>query len=165
MSDDLAEIPIPYEQAALEADFLAAVDALAADRVADAEAGFRKVLAGDPRLPEPRLELAVILYRRGDLEEAEAQARLGLEQIELGWQWLDNFEEGQLHAHALNLLGEILVASVSGAGEGAGEAMPDPTLWKEAERLFKRALEADPQHEAARSNLAGFRRRRGAARA
>lgn len=161
MSEDLGEGP--YEQQALEESFLKAIEAMGAGRGDDAEALLRQVLAGDPRLPEPRLELAVLLYRRGALEEAEAQARMGVDQVERGWQWLENFEEGQLHAHALNVLGEIILASFGEDGAVASESAPE--RWREAERLFKRAVELDPDNGDAHSNLAGFRRRRPTARA
>lgn len=154
---------LPYEQGHLEARFLEGAEAFAAGKIDLAEAAFREVVLGDPRLPEPRLELAVLLFRKGDLEEAEVQARLALEQVERGWQWLENFEEGQLLSHALNLLGEILVARAAADDAPVGEGEEVFDHWKETERLFRRAVDADPSNSEAKANLIGFRRRKLAA--
>ena len=151
----------PYEQGDLEAAFLGAVEAMGQGDLESAETGFRTVLLGDPRLPEPRLELAVILYRRTELEEAEEQARLALDQLERGWHWLDNFEPSQLQSHGHNLLGEIILAS---AGGNEKESLPSADVlderWAEAEACFKRAVGLDPSNREAARNLSGLRRQR-----
>lgn len=149
----------PYEYEELESLFLTAVDAMSKGDEKKAAQSFRQVLEKDPRLPEPRLELAVILYRQGDLGEAEQQIRFALEQIEHGWQWLDNFEPSQLHAHALILLGTILIEGLTqGTQDVVGDR--DVSAWVEAESAFKKALELDPENQDARAALAGFKANR-----
>ena len=156
--DDLAEVP--YEHGALEARFLKAVEAFSEGRTEAAELGFREVLMGDPRLPEPRLELAVVLFQKGQSEEAEAQARMALDQVQKGWCWLENFSPEALEAHASNLLGEVLLHRLA---EGELADLPGDELvgkWKEAEGLFKRAVSLDPDNGQALANIAGFKAQR-----
>lgn len=148
-----------YEK--LEKIFLEAVEANNAGRADDALRLFKEILAEEPRMSEPRLEIASILLRRGDLEEAEAQAREGLDYVERGWRWLENLTDEQLLAHACNLLGEILKQrSVSDAVMRQGEAAMRQ-LWKEAGELFERGAEADPENPEVMANYLGFKKQRG----
>ncbi len=118
---------------------------------------FKKVLSIDPRLPEARLEVAMILLRRGRLDEAEAQAREALEQVEKGWRSLDAFTDEQLLAHASNLVAEILKARI---GDDNAALRPDAmrALWEEAGRLVARAAELDPDNPDVMRNYYGFKR-------
>ena len=145
---------------ALEKIFMAAVEANNGGNKAEARRLFKEVLLQEPRIAEPRLELASIALHEGDLEEAEAQAREGLQQLERGWKWLDDPSDEQMLAHACNLLGEILKQlsssdEVMGRGEAAMRA-----LWNEAGELFERAVELDSENPEIMANYTGFRKNR-----
>ncbi|MFM7202280.1 MAG: tetratricopeptide repeat protein [Myxococcota bacterium] len=145
---------------ALERLFMQAVEAHQARQTELATRLFKEVLAVEPRFPEPRLELATLAVQAGDLEEAEAQAREAIEQLESGWKWLEDFSDEQLMAHACNLLGEVLKArSTSDDVLAQGEAEVR-ALWSEAGELFARAVELDPDNAEAAANYLGFRRNR-----
>lgn len=142
----------------LESIFMKAVEANNAGNIPDARRFFKEVLEQDPRLPEPRLELATLAMREGDLREAEAQAREGLQQLERGWKWLEDLTDDQMLAHACNLLGEILKQlstsdEVMQQGDSAMRA-----LWAEAGELFERAVELDADNPDVMSNYTGFRK-------
>lgn len=159
MSDESEWNP-PYEQLELEGLFMEGVEAMQKGETSRAEESFRAVLLKDPRLPEPRLELAMILFRRDDMEEAEEQARFALEQIEKGWHWLDVMTDEELHAHALTLVAEILVARTSGDGVEVVDGEVLRETWTEAERMLRRAVQLDPHNGDALRGLAGFKARR-----
>lgn len=159
MSDESEWNP-PYEQMELEAVFMEGVEAMQGGDIPRAEVCFRSVLVKDPRLPEPRLELAMILFRREDLEEAEEQARFALEQVEKGWHWLDVMTDEELHAHALTLLAEILTARTLAEGLEVADGETLQETWSEAERLLRRAVQLDPHNGDALRGLAGFKSRR-----
>jgi hypothetical protein len=65
----------------------------------------RAILQDEPRLPEPRLELAHLAALRDDWEEAEGHARLAVAALRQGGQWTELGAEVLL-SFALNLLGE-----------------------------------------------------------
>ncbi len=118
---------------------------------------FKQVLALEPRLPEPRLEVALILLRCGELEEADAQAREALAHLEKGWRALDTLSDDQLMAHGCNLLAEIIKERIA-----TGEILhADPgilrKLWREAEQLVERAARLDPDNQDIMHNYFGFR--------
>lgn len=145
---------------ALEKIFMAAVEANNSGNRTEAKRLFKDVLSQEPRIAEPRLELASIAIQEGDLEEAEAQAREGLQQLERGWKWLDELNDEQMLAHACNLLGEVLKQqSSSEAVMAQGEAAMR-ALWNEAGELFERAIELDPENPDVIANYNGFRKNR-----
>ncbi len=144
----------------LETMFMDAVQARNAGDEARAEGLFKQILSAEPRMAEPRLELASIHLKRGDLDEAEAHAREALVQLERGWRWLDTLSDEQMMAHACNLLGEILKQQSSRddvlrRGDAAIKA-----IWQEAGELFERAAEADPDNAEAIANYIGFKKQR-----
>lgn len=146
----------------LEAEvlFMEGARASNADQLELATQKFKEVLKLEPRLAEPRLELAVLALRQQDLDEAEEQAREAIERLELGWQWLDVLSEDQLKAHACTLLGEILLArALSPQSQGmTDEEMRG--LWNETSQLFDRAVALDPHNADAKRNQILVRRKR-----
>lgn len=142
----------------LEGLWLAGVEARQEGREDDAADCFRKILAGDPRLAEPRMELAHMALARGDLEEAEEQARMAVDILGRGGQWIDDLEGHQLESFAHNLLGQALF-------ERAEIAAADPDqdifedLWSRAAAAFQRAVELDPDNVDARRNAVTVRPR------
>jgi Tfp pilus assembly protein PilF len=152
------EVMDNYEH--LEKIFMEAVEANNGGRTEQAEKLFKDVLAEEPRMTEPRLELASIYLRRGQLEEAEEQAREALHYLERGWKWLEELTDDQMLAHACNLLGEILKQQstsddVMRQGDGAIRQR-----WQEAGELFERAAELDPENPDVMSNYFGFKKQR-----
>lgn len=144
----------------LEKTFMEAVEANNSGRIEQAEALFKQILTEEPRMAEPRLELASIYLRREALGEAEAQAREALEILERGWRWLEDLSEEQLLGHACNLLGEILKQqSTSDEVMSQGDAAIRER-WQEAGELFERAAELDPENPDIMSNYYGFKKQR-----
>lgn len=134
----------------LEDKFLEAVHARQDGRDAEAEALYRELAREDPRLPEPWLELATLAGDRGDLEEAEALARTGLDQLRRGGQWIADLDEDEMLSFAFNLLGELLVRRADDVLLTDEAAFP--ALWNEAAALFRQAVERDPENTDAQKN-------------
>ncbi len=110
----------------------------------------REVLKADPRLPEPRLELAHIAATKEDWEEAEGQARQAVAILRAGGQWTAAMKPTELLAFAINLLGEVLYRAL----ESSDLIFRDPNLftvgWNEAAALFAEAARLDPKNPDAR---------------
>ncbi len=142
----------------LEGLWLAGIEARQEERDEDAAECFRKILATEPRLAEPRLELAHMALARGDLEEATEHARMAVDILGRGGQWIDDLQGPQLESFAHNLLGQILF-------ERAELVAADPDqevfegLWSEAASAFARAVELDPDNIEARRNAVTVRPR------
>ena len=154
------EVMENYNYENLEKVFMAAVEANNRGVADEAIRLFKEILHEEPRMAEPRLELASIYLRQGDLEEAEAEAREGVHQLERGWKWLENLTDDQMLAHACNLLGEILVRrstsdEVLRQGDGVIREM-----WQEAGELFERAADLDPENPDVMTNYYGFKKQR-----
>ena len=117
----------------------------------------REIVHTDPRLPEPRLELAHLAAVRGDWLEAQAQARLGVQLLRAGGQWTADLPPSTLLAFAINLLGETVVRPLE---EGDLFLVDRPAFvaaWNEAAALFDEAARLDPGNEEARRNGARYR--------
>jgi tetratricopeptide (TPR) repeat protein len=143
-----------YEEpvlAELEEIFREALHAMARGEHAEAKGRLKCILEVEPRLPEPYLELAVLTHADGDLENALAAARLGLEFLEKGGQWLDSVPPNVLLAHAKNLVGQLLVEWAQ-LDEQLFDPEAFPRLYNEAVELFRSAHELDPKNRDARTN-------------
>lgn len=121
-----------------------------------AEPILRAILAVEPRLAEPRLELAHIAIGRGDWAEAEDQALEALERLRAGGQWIDTLPPGELLSFAANLLGEVLVREI----EDGDLLLEDPVgfrrTWNEAAKLFREAVRSDPSNADALRNATRY---------
>ncbi len=142
----------------LEELWLGAVEARQDGRDDQAADLLRQILAAEPRLAEPRLELAHMAIQRGDLEEADEQAAMAVDILSRGGQWIDDLPGAQLEAFALNLLGEIRYARAELIAAGEDREAFD-TLWNEAADAFARASALDPENADARRNATHVRPR------
>src|SRR5262245_28520440 len=88
--------------------FLAALGHKDAGRIDEAEDLLRGILRQEPRLAEPRLELARVLLDTDRLDEAEDHARDALDVLLKGGQWTDELPEAVMTALAHATLAEIL---------------------------------------------------------
>jgi tetratricopeptide (TPR) repeat protein len=112
----------------------------------------QEVLLGDPRLPEPHLELAHIHLEAERFEEAEEQAREGLKWLSQGGQWVKDLETNVVMSHAHDLLGQILQERAATDEVVFGDEDLFKELIKEARRHFVTARELDPKNEHANFN-------------
>ena len=131
----------------LGARFLAGVELYRRGDIDHAADAFRDVLAAEPRLAEPRLELARIYLDSGRLDEAEAQAREGLRILEAGGLWLEALEENVVLGLAHGLLAEVLrqIADTDEVIFGEPERFHEIT--HEARAHFAKAAATDPENQ------------------
>lgn len=122
-----------------------------------AEKLFREILRSEPRLAEPRLELAHLAAAREDWVEAQAQARIAVTTLMAGGQWTIDVEPGPLLSFAMNLLGETLVRSIEGGDLFLRDKDRFEAIWNEASVLFGQARKLDPTNEDARRNAVRYR--------
>jgi tetratricopeptide (TPR) repeat protein len=135
---------------ALETRFLQALEARGRGDVDGAAELLRGVLKVDPRLAEPRLELANILLETGQLVEAEDQVREALTTLQGGGRWTEDLDDSQLQSLAWGTLGEALRRRADTDDVVFGPAEAYVALVEEAERAFHKALDLDPDNEHAR---------------
>lgn len=142
----------------LEAQWLEAMQLRQDGQDARAEELFRRILAREPRLAEPRLELAHIEMARGHLGDAEEHARMAVGVLERGGQWIDDIEPNRLLAFACNLLGEVLRQRAEELAL-AEDRETFHKAWNGAADAFARAIALDPENREARSNATHVRHR------
>jgi tetratricopeptide (TPR) repeat protein len=135
------------ELEALSARFLEALSARERGDIDRAEDELRAVLRVEPRLAEPRLELARILLDTDRLADAEDHAREGLEILEGGGQWVDDLPEGVVQSIAHALLAEILRRKADEDDVIFGDPDAFRAMVAEAKSHFTRAAELDPSEE------------------
>lgn len=138
------------EQEALEAlgaRFLQALADKDAGRLDDAEDALAGILKEEPRLPEPRMELARILLDTARLTDAETHARLALEHLEAGGRWTDMLPEGVVEAMAHALLAEILRRRLEEDDVIFGSRERFEAMLAESKALFAKAHALDPSDE------------------
>jgi tetratricopeptide (TPR) repeat protein len=123
----------------------------------DAKKLLKEILAVEPRLAEPRLELAWIAAAKEDWEEAEEQARLAVEILEAGGQWSDDLDPDQMLSFALTLLGEVIVRPLEEGDLFLVDRAEFTEQWNEAAELFARAVKLDEENEDARRNRSRYR--------
>jgi tetratricopeptide (TPR) repeat protein len=117
-----------------------------------AELALHGILQIEPRLAEPRLELAHFALARGEADEAEEQARLAIETLRAGGQWTLDLPANRLLAYALNLLGEALSQRLETANELLDDRDAFLAAWNEAAALFDEAMSLDPTNDDAAEN-------------
>jgi tetratricopeptide (TPR) repeat protein len=135
------------EEARLQAmseQFLAALADKDAGRLDAAEEAFAAMLKAEPRLPEPRMELARIHLDTDRLADAESHARLALEHLEAGGRWTDMLPPGVVEAMAHALLAEILRRRLEDDEVIFGDPEDFKALLAESKSLFTKAHSLDP---------------------
>jgi tetratricopeptide (TPR) repeat protein len=143
---------------ALEPKMRLAMTAREQGNDAEAKKLFEEILKEDPRLAEPRLELAHMAALTEEWEEAQAQARLAVEILKRGGQWTQDVVPEVLLGFALNLLGELVVRPLEEGDLFLTDRPRFDTSWNEASTLFGLAIAADPSNVDARRNATRYRR-------
>jgi len=133
--------------ASLGPRFLQALGLKEAGRVDDAEEALVAILKEEPRLPEPRMELARIHLDTERIDTAEEHARTALEHLESGGQWTDMLPEEVLLSVAHALLAEILRRRLEEDAVIFGDPAEFKALLAESKTHFARARELDPTDE------------------
>jgi tetratricopeptide (TPR) repeat protein len=127
-----------------------AMELRAAHDLEGARSLLREVLLSDPRLAEPRLELAHIAATVEDWEEAEEQARAAVHLLRSGGQWTAAMAPKVLQAFATNLLGEVIYRSIEDGELMFRDEAAFTERWNEAAALFAAAHALDPSNDDAR---------------
>jgi len=142
--------PHPGETADLDALGKQFHDALATKRdgnIDAAEDTLRSILKTEPRLPEPRMELARILLDTDRLEEAEAQAREARQYLEDDGQWTDDLPTDTVLALCYALIAEILRRRADEDNVIFGDPDAFRAIVEESQQLFEKASELDSSDE------------------
>lgn len=128
--------------------FLDAVAKRTAGKVDAALEAFTEILKAEPRLAEPRLEIARIYLEMGRLDDAEEEAREGLRILESGGQWTMDLPENVVLAVGWALLGEILKEKAASDEVVFGDPAVFTDLLAQSRAAFARAAELDPSDTA-----------------
>lgn len=124
--------------------FLAALRAKEGGRIDDAEASLRDILAEEPRLAEPRMELARLLLDTERIPEALAQAREALEHLEASGVWTADVPEHVVRSIAHALMAEVLRRHAESDEVVFGDPETFKALIAESKQHFSQAAELDP---------------------
>ncbi|MFZ5482154.1 MAG: tetratricopeptide repeat protein [Myxococcota bacterium] len=143
----MADAPEKHLEA-LGPRFMEGLKKRAEGRVDDALEIFQEVLRAEPRLAEPRMEIARVWLEMGKLEEAEAEAREAVRLLETGAQWTDELPENVVLALAWALLGEVLKERAQSDEVVFGDPEVFEALLGESRVAFARAAELDPTDSA-----------------
>jgi tetratricopeptide (TPR) repeat protein len=132
---------------ALGEQFLDALKWVRDGNIDGAEDALRAILNVEPRLPEPRLELARLLLDTDRLEEAEAQAREARGYLEADGQWTDDLPANVVLALCYGLIAEILRRRADEDNVIFGDPDAFRAIVDESQTLFSKAAELDPSDE------------------
>jgi tetratricopeptide (TPR) repeat protein len=124
--------------------FLGALAHKEAGRLDRAEDELRAILRTEPRLPEPRMELARLLLDSDRLEDAEDQAREALEALEAGGAWTEELPEETVKSIAHATLAEVLRRRADEDDMIFGDPAAFRALVEEARSHFRKAADLDP---------------------
>lgn len=107
---------------------------------------FRRILQVEPRLAEPRIELARILIETQQTDEAESEIREAIRILENGGQWIESLPEHQVLSVSYGLLAETLRRRA----EEDQIVFGDPETWRaivdESHAAFRKARSLDPEN-------------------
>jgi tetratricopeptide (TPR) repeat protein len=106
----------------------------------------RGILKVEPRLPEPRMELANILLGADQLAEAEEHLREAIQSLETGGQWTDDLDEDVVLSLAYGTLGEVLRRQADSDEVVFGDPSAFERLIREAQSAFRKAAALDPDN-------------------
>ena len=107
---------------------------------------FRRILQKEPRLAEPRIELARILVETRQTEEAESEIREAIRILENGGQWLDVLTENQVQSVAYSLLAEVLRLRAEEDEIVFGDSDKWRAIVDESHAAFRKARDLDPDN-------------------
>lgn len=124
--------------------FVTALQLKEAGRLDRAEDELRAILRVEPRLPEPRMELARLLLDADRLDDAEDQAREALDALEQGGAWTEEVPEHTVKSIAHATLAEILRRKADEDDVVFGDPDAFRALLAEARDHFAKAAELDP---------------------
>jgi len=128
----------------LEQRFLRALAAKDKGDIDAAEDELRAILRAEPRLPEPRLELARILLDTDRVADAEPHAREAIDHLEAGGQWTDELPEKVVLGLAHAILAEVLRRIADEDDIIFGDPERFHALVAESKERFQKAAELDP---------------------
>jgi thioredoxin-like negative regulator of GroEL len=123
---------------ALEQRLRKAIQLRASEDESGAREELERILKTEPRLAEPRLELAHIHLLNGRFEEAHEHARLAVSTLRAGGQWTRDVAPPVLMAFALNLLGETLAWRLESGDLFLTDRPTFLRLWNEASGCLDR---------------------------
>jgi tetratricopeptide (TPR) repeat protein len=132
---------------ALAAHFSAALGLVERGDIDRAEEAFLRILREEPRLPEPRMELARILLETERIADAEEHARLALSHLASGGRWTDALPPGVVESIAHALLAEILRRRLDEDDVIFGDPVAYRALIAESREHFETAHKLDPTDE------------------
>jgi tetratricopeptide (TPR) repeat protein len=140
----------------LDNQFMAGVEMLSKNDIDGGAECMRRILRVEPRLAEPRVELARVLLETAQLSEAEAEIREAIRILENGGQWIDHLPENEVQSVAYGLLAEVLRKR----GESDEVVFGDATEWRaivdESHAAFRKARDLDPKNAHADYWAGGF---------
>lgn len=129
---------------ALGARFLQALADKDAGRFDQAEDALRDVIRGEPRLPEPHMELARLMLDTDRLDDAESHAREALAHLQASGPWTEDLPPQVVEGLAHGLLAEILRRRADEDDVLFGDPERFRALLDEARRHFETAASLDP---------------------
>ncbi len=132
---------------ALETDFLQAMTLKEAGKVDDAEERLRSILKKEPRLPEPRMELARIMLDTDRLSEAEEHAVIALEDLQKSGPWTKMLEDEVVLSLCHALVAETLRRRADEDDVIFGDPDAFRELVKRSQVHFAQAASLDPSDE------------------
>lgn len=131
----------------LEGRFLDALERVRAGQLDAAADDLRAILRAEPRLAEPRIELARLLLTTGQFEEAAEQAEEAVRLVEAGGRWTEELTDDQLLSLALGLHGEALRQLADQDEVVFGDPERWQALVQQAREQFRRAARLDPENQ------------------
>lgn len=146
LADGAAE---PHLQG-LGEQFMAALEVVRKGKVDEAAEALRAILRVEPRLAEPRIELARLHLELAQPDEAAEQAEEAVEILRSGGQWIEDLSEEAVLSIAWDLRGEALRRMADKDEVVFG----DPDEWRrlieQSAAAFKEAARLDPDNAHAR---------------
>jgi tetratricopeptide (TPR) repeat protein len=127
--------------------FMSALESKSSGNIDHAEDELVAIVRIEPRLAEPRMELARLLLDTGRIDDAEEHARAALGTLRTGGRWNEDVPEKVLLSMAAALLGEILRQRADGDDLIFGDADTFKGVLAEATALILEAAELDPTDE------------------
>ncbi len=140
----------------LQRHFMKAMQLREAGDESGAAKVLEEILREEPRLAEPRLELAHIHLLHDRFDEAHEHAKLAVSTLRAGGQWTQDVEPSALLSFAVNLLGETVARRLEEGDLFLTDRASFTRLWNEASAHFDEAARLDGCNEDALRNRTRF---------